>query len=183
MCMLKYLNWNILIVVVIILSNGLELCNAKPTQIDENNDTTLDLNSEDTLRKLEALIETVRKIRADGGATIDIFESSTNQASEIVTVTPIQESSTADATTTQAPTTRITTTTTEETNLADLESSFGGLGNVREIKKPEKVNGFYFLADVNSFLEVGDGDEKVVIRYNPKIGNPSNFIPIPGTRT
>ncbi|XP_004536495.1 flocculation protein FLO11 [Ceratitis capitata] len=75
-----------------------------------------------------------------------------------------------------------TTTTTEESrngSLADLEDSFGGAEtNKEEPKPPKRKNGFYFLADWNSFLEVGDGDDQVIVRLSPKIGDPRLFIPV-----
>lgn len=74
------------------------------------------------------------------------------------------------------------TTTTEESrngSLADLEDSFGGTDtNKEEPKPPKRKNGFYFLADWNSFLEVGDGDDQVIVRLSPKIGDPRLFIPV-----
>ncbi|XP_039959281.1 flocculation protein FLO11 [Bactrocera tryoni] len=74
------------------------------------------------------------------------------------------------------------TTTTEEPrngSLADLEESFGGSDtNKEEPKPPKRKNGFYFLADWNSFLEVGDGDDQVIVRLSPKIGDPRLFIPV-----
>lgn len=41
-----------------------------------------------------------------------------------------------------------------------------------------RKNGFYFLADWNSFLEVGEDPDKVIVRFDPKIGDPSRFIPV-----
>ncbi|XP_053951313.1 mucin-5AC [Anastrepha ludens] len=74
------------------------------------------------------------------------------------------------------------TSTTEESrngSLADLEDSFGGTDtNKEEPKPPKRKNGFYFLADWNSFLEVGDGDDQVIVRLSPKIGDPRLFIPV-----
>ncbi|XP_036342255.1 mucin-5AC-like [Rhagoletis pomonella] len=77
---------------------------------------------------------------------------------------------------------RSSTTTTEEPrngSLADLEDSFGGVDtNKEEPKPPKRKNGFYFLADWNSFLEVGDGDDQVIVRLSPKIGDPRLFLPV-----
>uniref|UniRef100_T1H4F4 Uncharacterized protein n=1 Tax=Megaselia scalaris TaxID=36166 RepID=T1H4F4_MEGSC len=72
-------------------------------------------------------------------------------------------------------------TVTEEVSVADLEDSFGK-GDINKDNQSQlpakKKNGFYLLADWNSFLEVGDGDEKVVVRLNKTIGDPSLFIPV-----
>lgn len=70
----------------------------------------------------------------------------------------------------------------EATNLADLESSFGASPadndpSEAELPPPRK-NGFYYMVDWNSFLEVGDGDTKVNIRFNPKLGDPQRFLAV-----
>ncbi|CAH0727194.1 unnamed protein product, partial [Brenthis ino] len=66
-------------------------------------------------------------------------------------------------------------------SIADLEDSFGGAAPVvpgdSELPPPKK-NGFYWMADWNSFLEVGDGDTKVNIRFEPKFGDPQMFLPV-----
>ncbi|XP_037934337.1 uncharacterized protein LOC119668778 [Teleopsis dalmanni] len=66
----------------------------------------------------------------------------------------------------------------QSSSLADLEDSFGPDPNKEETLPPKKKNGFYFLADWNSFLEVGDGDDQVVVKLDPKIGDPRLFLPI-----
>lgn len=75
-----------------------------------------------------------------------------------------------------------TTTTTEEprNNLSDVDDSFSSGADpvTEEPLPPPRRNGFYFLSDWNSFLEVGEEPNKVVIRYDPKVGDPSRFIPI-----
>lgn len=68
-------------------------------------------------------------------------------------------------------------------SISDLEDSFGGAAPEQpgdsEIPPPKK-NGFYWMLDWNSFLEVGvDGDEKKVnIRFEPKFGDPQMFLPV-----
>ncbi|EDV32719.1 uncharacterized protein Dana_GF22173, isoform B [Drosophila ananassae] len=77
--------------------------------------------------------------------------------------------------------TTTTTTTTEEPrngSIDDLADSFGPDPVSEEPPPPKKKNGFYFLADWNSFLEVGDGDDQVVVRLSPKIGDPRLFLPV-----
>lgn len=81
--------------------------------------------------------------------------------------------------------TSTTTSTTEEPrngSISDLAGSFGGndgLDNVSEEPlPPPRKNGFYFFSDWNSFLEVGEEPDKVVVRFDPKIGDPSPFIPV-----
>lgn len=65
-------------------------------------------------------------------------------------------------------------------SLTDLEDSFGGPDPVTEDPSPPpKKNGFYFLADWNSFLEVGEaGGDQVVVRFDPKIGDPRRFLKV-----
>ncbi|XP_052742146.1 uncharacterized protein LOC112056124 isoform X2 [Bicyclus anynana] len=66
-------------------------------------------------------------------------------------------------------------------SIADLEDSFGGAVPAEpgdsELPPPRK-NGFYWMVDWNSFLEVGDGDTKVNIRFEPKLGDPQMFLPV-----
>uniref|UniRef100_A0A182P5S1 Uncharacterized protein n=1 Tax=Anopheles epiroticus TaxID=199890 RepID=A0A182P5S1_9DIPT len=90
---------------------------------------------------------------------------------------------TAADTTTDEPSTTSTTTTTESARNAALEDSFpssdlaGDPVNEEPLPPPRK-NGFYFLYDWNSFLEVGEEPNKVIIRYNPRAGDPSRFLPV-----
>lgn len=110
-----------------------------------------------------------------------------------------EETTTATAeTTTTSTTTTTTSTTTDEpktnavsdssvsaddsgASIADLEDSFGGAAPAvpgdSELPPPRK-NGFYWMLDWNSFLEVGDGDTKVNIRFEPKLGDPQMFLPV-----
>lgn len=77
---------------------------------------------------------------------------------------------------TTKPTT--TSTSTEEPRRNGLEDSFG-LDPVTEEPLPApRRNGFYFLADWNSFLEVGEDPDKVIVRFDPKIGDPSRFLKV-----
>ncbi|KAJ8971412.1 hypothetical protein NQ314_000722 [Rhamnusium bicolor] len=56
--------------------------------------------------------------------------------------------------------------------------SFGG--NDEENATPEKPrNGFYFLLDWNTFLEVDDQNgRRVNLRLQPKVGNPKQFFDV-----
>ncbi|CAH2041136.1 unnamed protein product, partial [Iphiclides podalirius] len=66
-------------------------------------------------------------------------------------------------------------------SIADLEDSFGGAAPVEpgdSVLPPPRKNGFYWMLDWNSFLEVGDGDTKVNIRFEPKLGDPQMFLPV-----
>ncbi|XP_014210010.1 cell wall protein DAN4 [Copidosoma floridanum] len=65
-------------------------------------------------------------------------------------------------------------------NLSDLEDSFGGSTSEPDPVLPTRPKtGFYFLVDWNSFLEVGeDGKDKVSLRFAPKVGDRTRFIPV-----
>uniref|UniRef100_A0A182M950 Uncharacterized protein n=1 Tax=Anopheles culicifacies TaxID=139723 RepID=A0A182M950_9DIPT len=89
------------------------------------------------------------------------------------------DTTTNPTTTTSSP----TTTTTENARNAALEDSFpsadlAGDPVNEEPLPPPRRNGFYFLYDWNSFLEVGEEPNKVIIRYNPQAGDPSRFLPV-----
>lgn len=69
----------------------------------------------------------------------------------------------------------------DEIKLDNLEDSSdsGGLDPVADAEAPpEKKNGFYFLADWNSFLEVGEGKDRVEVRFTPRVGDSRLFIPV-----
>lgn len=77
------------------------------------------------------------------------------------------------------------TTTTEESRSASADELIDSFPNDTDPDKeldeslpPPRRNGFYFLADWNSFLEVGQDEEKVIIRFDPKVGDPNRFIPV-----
>uniref|UniRef100_A0A182TWY7 Uncharacterized protein n=1 Tax=Anopheles melas TaxID=34690 RepID=A0A182TWY7_9DIPT len=99
--------------------------------------------------------------------------TATTEATEVV-----------DTTTTNEPTTTTSTsTTTESARSAALEDSFpssdlAGDPVNEEPLPPPRRNGFYFLYDWNTFLEVGEEPNKVIIRYNPRAGDPSRFLPV-----
>jgi len=73
-----------------------------------------------------------------------------------------------------------TSSTTSGTNLLALEESFGGTTSAPNPALPTKrKNGLYFLVDWNTFLEVGeDNNEKVNLRFQPKAGDRSKFLPV-----
>ncbi|XP_077293116.1 uncharacterized protein LOC143916090 isoform X2 [Arctopsyche grandis] len=102
-------------------------------------------------------------------------QQSDNSTKEVST-----ESSTTVSTTTESL--KEVSTSSEGPSIEDLENSFGGSKadddpSEAELPPPRR-NGFYYMVDWNSFLEVGDGDTKVNIRFNPKLGDPQRFIPV-----
>ncbi|KAL2738006.1 hypothetical protein V1478_002092 [Vespula squamosa] len=80
---------------------------------------------------------------------------------------------------TETTTSATTTSTTTSRNLLDLENSFGGSTRAPDPVLPAKrKSGLYFLVDWNTFLEVGEeGSEKIDLRFQPKVGDRSRFLP------
>ncbi|XP_008208142.1 probable serine/threonine-protein kinase nek3 isoform X1 [Nasonia vitripennis] len=65
-------------------------------------------------------------------------------------------------------------------SISDLEESFGGSTPEPDPVIPTRPKtGLYFLVDWNTFLEVGEeGKEKVNLRFAPKVGDRTRFIPV-----
>lgn len=73
-------------------------------------------------------------------------------------------------------TTKSSTTSTTEEARNKLEDEIDPVDE-EPLPAPRR-NGFYFLADWNSFLEVGEDPDKIVVRFDPKVGDPSRFIKV-----
>lgn len=126
-----------------------------------------------------------------GDSKTTALDSSPTTASEPSSTTetadPTDSDDSSSSTTSTTSTTTTTTTTPKPTLLLGeerkngLEDSFGGSG-LDPVKEeplpPPRRNGFYFFSDWNSFLEVGEDPDKVVVRFDPKIGDSSRFIPV-----
>ncbi|KAH9645188.1 hypothetical protein HF086_005733 [Spodoptera exigua] len=117
-------------------------------------------------------------------------DQSKRQAEEATTTTTEKvetiSAETTTTTTTEEPKTNVVSDSSVSADdsgasIADLEDSFGGAApsvpGDSELPPPRK-NGFYWMLDWNSFLEVGDGDTKVNIRFEPKLGDPQMFLPV-----
>ena len=79
---------------------------------------------------------------------------------------------TTSSTTTASP--KTSSTTPEPRNSLEDE-----IEPVEEEPLPAPIrSGFYFLSDWNSFLEVGEEPDKIIVRFDPKIGDPTRFIPV-----
>lgn len=81
----------------------------------------------------------------------------------------------------QSSTTTSTTEAPKNPSLTALEESFGGnagtsTATIDETLPAPRRTGFYYLVDWNSFLEVGEDDKKVNIRFTPRAGDPSRFL-------
>lgn len=67
----------------------------------------------------------------------------------------------------------------DDLKLDNLDEDMGGLDPLADaMPPPEKKNGFYLLADWNSFLEVGEGKDRVEVRFSPRVGDSRLFIPV-----
>lgn len=102
--------------------------------------------------------------------TIDAARAASDQSSTVTTVSPVDIST--------ASTSTMSTMTTS--NLMALEESFGGTTREPDpVLPPKRKSGLYFLVDWNSFLEVGEDDkEKVNLRFQPKVGDRTRFLPV-----
>lgn len=96
--------------------------------------------------------------------------SSTSRPSLNVIKTTIQ------STTTTSTTTELSTTT-EEEKKNNLEDEIDAIDEPIELPPPRR-SGFYMILDWNSFLEVGEDPEKIIVRFDPKIGDPTRFLPV-----
>lgn len=94
------------------------------------------------------------------------------------------EDDTSTSTTTEASTTTTKTTTesspsstTEEAKKNSLEDEIEPIDEIEQLPSPRR-SGFYMLFDWNSFLEVGEDPSKIIVRFDPKIGDPTRFLPV-----
>lgn len=94
------------------------------------------------------------------------------------------EDDTSTSTTTEASktTTKTTTTTTESSTSEEekknsLEDEIEPVDEIEQLPSPRR-SGFYMIFDWNSFLEVGEDPSKIVVRFDPKIGDPTRFLPV-----
>lgn len=107
------------------------------------------------------LAETVTPSNTTESAELN--EDSSSADSETAAAEENEERSSASSTTTEDP------------------DKFGALALdpvTEEPLPPPKKNGFYFFTDWNSFLEVGEEPDQVVVRFDPKVGDARRFIPI-----
>lgn len=149
---------------------------------------TLDLAATTEEGFLDKDISDTKTTVADNSAArIDsIFTSpspDTDSSSTTSSSTTSSSSSSTTSTTTTTTTPKPTLLTNEERQNG-LEDSFGGGSSsgldpvADETLPPPRRNGFYFFSDWNSFLEVGEDPDKVVVRFDPKLGDSSRFIPV-----
>ena len=106
----------------------------------------------------------------------DIESPSTTESTKKTTSIPTTSTtSTTEASTTEASTTEASATEQEKKN--SLEDEIEPIDDPEPLPPPRR-SGFYMLFDWNSFLEVGEDPDKIVVRFDPKIGDPSRFLPV-----
>ena len=144
-----------------------------PSKLTDNEPTKIMLNlqTDDTLNATVIEETDITKTETDAGiSSIEII--STTKTVPKSTILEVEQETTTSSS---------SATTTESSRNSNLEDSFPDLGAdpvTEEPLPPPRRNGFYFLADWNSFLEVGEEPNKVIIRFDPKVGDPSRFIPV-----
>lgn len=67
--------------------------------------------------------------------------------------------------------------TTEQAKKNSLEDELEPIEDPAPLPPPRR-SGFYMLFDWNSFLEVGEDPDKIVVRFDPKIGDATRFLPV-----
>lgn len=106
----------------------------------------------------------------------DLLESSleaTDDQKSAVTSSSIPTTTTeATTSTTEEP-----TSTTEQERKNSLEDEIEPIEDPEPLPPPRR-SGFYMLLDWNSFLEVGEDPDKIKIRFDPQIGDPSRFLTV-----
>lgn len=139
--------------------------------------------------------ESTPEVLSDDLPAISLLDSSSDNEGRIVNKpgTSAEEDSkdsvtttTITTTTTELPSSDIDPIDTETFSLPSLntdelenQEDSGGLDPVAgAMPPPERKNGFYFLADWNSFLEVGEGKDRVEVQFKPRVGDSRLFIPV-----
>ncbi|ETN58012.1 hypothetical protein AND_010404 [Anopheles darlingi] len=178
-----------------------------PTLLAQGPDPLDGVEAQERLNEIKKRQQPGTATTADDDATVPVSDSPTrfnldfdssatenndtpsSSSSSVATPTVAAESnsdgteSSSESTTGSSSSTTTTTTTESARNAALLEESFpsadlaGDPVNEEPLPPPRRT-GFYFLYDWNSFLEVGEEPNKVIIRYNPKAGDPSRFLPV-----
>lgn len=112
------------------------------------------------------------------------LESTDDNDSE-TTSRPFTVTSTTAKTTTEEETTTSSSTstteepssTTEEEKKNNLEDEIDAVDEPEQLPSPRR-SGFYMIFDWNTFLEVGEDPEKIIVRFDPKVGDPTRFLPV-----
>jgi hypothetical protein len=147
------------------------LKNEVKRQTDEPTRVSLALGSP----LLESSLEATEDSNDNGSDNESIANGDKKQA-------PSPTTTAKPSTTTEEP--KTTTTTTEEPSSVTEEERKNSLEDeIEPVEDPEPLppprrSGFYALFDWNSFLEVGEDPDKISVRFDPKIGDPSRFLPI-----
>lgn len=118
--------------------------------------------------------------RVSLGLTGPLLESSleaTDDSPADTTDKTPETKATTEATTTTTESTTSEASSTEEAKKNSLEDEIEPVDDSDPLPPPRR-SGFYMLFDWNSFLEVGEDPDKTIIRFDPKIGDASRFLPV-----
>ncbi|KAH8269888.1 hypothetical protein KR044_000606 [Drosophila immigrans] len=132
----------------------------------------------DTTKLRRQSVENSSSTEAETQAETETTQSPTRISLNLGLSDADVESSTVASSTTEASTSTSTTEESRNGSLDDLADSFGPDPVSQEPPPAKKKNGFYFLADWNSFFEADNLDDQVVVRFSPKIGDPRDFVPV-----
>jgi hypothetical protein len=159
---------------------NLENYNFSDALLKSGPDPTIYLSNYSALKN-----EVKRRQIGSGSGQEPLLESSLEENIDDNSKTDVttENSLTSSSTTKELLTTKMLTT----TEASRIESSTQEKKNTLEdeietIDDPEPLppprrSGFYMLVDWNSFFEVGE-DDKIKVRFDPKIGDPSRFLPV-----
>ncbi|XP_058446939.1 mucin-2 isoform X2 [Malaya genurostris] len=112
---------------------------------------------------------------------VEIISTTTNSTTILDVASDADPPTSTTTTTESASSGSSSSSSSESAKLNTYEDSFGGydVDPVAQQPLPQPSrNGFYFLADWNSFLEVGEDPNKVIINFRPRAGDPSRFLPV-----
>lgn len=106
-----------------------------------------------------------------------LLESSLESTDDDTSSTTEKTTTTTTESTTSTTTEASDSTTEDKKNLLEDEIEVTPEDEIQQLPSPRR-SGFYMILDWNSFLEVGEDPQKIVVRFNPKIGDPTRFLPV-----
>lgn len=125
---------------------------------------------------LESSLEATDDSKDEISTTKSVATTKSKPTTTSTTTTEEPSFSEADSTTETVSTTEeASPSSTEEAKKNSLEDEIEPIDDPEPLPPPRR-SGFYMLFDWNSFLEVGEDPDKIVVRFDPKIGDPSRFL-------
>lgn len=121
------------------------------------------------------LLESSLEASEDDGGFDDLPSPSTTVRSVTSTTKKPKPTTTTERVTTTTESDDVESSTQERKNT--LEDELDPIDDPAPLPPPRR-SGFYMLFDWNSFFEVGEDENKIKVRFDPKIGDPSRFLPV-----